>query len=120
MVKKCDYVEYGSVREEDISMEYAGDGEFIGEELDGFTLDAIEGWALARDLEEEDPKSYVAGIVADKLVRIHNRRQTQEPCKDLRRNGCCIPGNRRVYVKTDGKFLLCAKNRRCTGYRKCV
>ena len=85
MVKKCDYVEYGSVREEDISMEHAGDGEFIGEELDGFTLDAIEGWALARDLEEEDPKSYVAGIVADKLVRIHNRRQTQEPCKDLRR-----------------------------------
>ena len=109
MVKKCDYVEYGSVREEDISMEYAGDGEFIGEELDGFTLDAIEGWALTRDLEEQDPKSYVAGIVTDKLVRIHNRRQTQEPCKDLRRNGCCIPGNRRVYVKTDGKFLLCEK-----------
>lgn len=109
MVKKCDYVEYGSVREEDISMEYAGDGEFIGEELDGFTLDAIEGWALTRDLEEQDPKSYVAGIVTDKLVRIHNRRQTQEPCKDLRRNGCCIPGNRRVYVKADGKFLLCEK-----------
>lgn len=109
MVKKCDYVEYGSVREEDISMEYAGDGEFVGEELDGFTLDAIEGWALTRDLEEQDPKSYVAGIVTDKLVRIHNRRQTQEPCKDLRRNGCCIPGNRRVYVKTDGKFLLCEK-----------
>ena len=38
----------------------------VGEELDGFTLDAIEGWALTRDLEEQDPKSYVAGIVTDK------------------------------------------------------
>ena len=62
MVKKCDYVEYGSVREEDISMEYAGDGEFVGEELDGFTLDAIEGWALTRDLEEQDPKVMWQGL----------------------------------------------------------
>lgn len=42
MVKKCDYVEYEAAREEDISMEYAGDGEFIGENW-MVSLDAIEG-----------------------------------------------------------------------------
>ena len=109
IVKKCDYVEYGSVREEDLSMKYAGDGDFTGESLDGFTLDSIEGWALERDLADQDPIGYVSGMIMDKLVRIHNRRQTQKPCENLRRNGCCIPGNRRVYVKTDGNLLLCEK-----------
>lgn len=109
MVKKCDYVEYGSVQKEDLSMKYAGEGDFTGESLDGFTLDSIEGWALTRDLENQDPEGYVAGMISDKLVRIHNRRQSQEPSENMRRNGCCIPGNRRVYVKTDGSFLLCEK-----------
>ncbi len=109
LVKKCDYVEYGSVSKDDLSMKYAGDGDFTGEALDGFTLDSIEGWALERDLNDQDSKGYVSGMISDKLVRIHNRRQTQEPCENLRRNGCCIPGNRKVYVKTDGNFLLCEK-----------
>ncbi|EOS67757.1 hypothetical protein C817_05920, partial [Dorea sp. 5-2] len=60
IVKKCDYVEYGSVSKEDLSTKYEGDGDFTGESFDGFTLDSIEGWALERDLKNQDPKGYVA------------------------------------------------------------
>lgn len=109
LIKKCDYVEYGSMREEDLSMKHAGDGNFVGENFDGFTLDSIEGWALTRELEDQDPDDYAAKLVADKLVHVHNRRMSNTPFTTLRRNGCCIPGNRRIYVKADGNFYLCEK-----------
>lgn len=109
LIKKCDYVEYGSMREEDLSMKHAGDGNFVGENFDGFTLDSIEGWALTRELEDQDPDDYAAKLVVDKLVHVHNRRMSNTPFTTLRRNGCCIPGNRRIYVKADGNFYLCEK-----------
>ena len=109
VIKKCDYVEYGTVRPEDISLKYAGEGDYIGEKWDDFSLDAIEGWALERELEDGDSKGYAGGLLESKLARIHNRRQFQNPRKEIRRNACCIPGNRRIYVKTDGSFLLCEK-----------
>ena len=56
VIKKCDYVEYGTVRPEDISLKYAGEGDYIGEKWDDFSLDAIEGWALERELEDGDSK----------------------------------------------------------------
>lgn len=109
VIKKCDYVEYGTVRTEDISMKYAGEGDYVGENLDGFSLDAIEGWALDQELKDGDLKGYAGGLLESKLARIHNRRQSQEPSREIRRNACCIPGNRRIYVKTNGNFLLCEK-----------
>lgn len=108
MVKKCDYVESGSLREEDISHKYDGSGDYL-ENYDGFNMDPIEGWALNRNITNNDPDGYAAGVGIDHLVRIHNRRKGDKPFEFIRRNGCCTPGNRRVYVKTDGAFSLCEK-----------
>lgn len=108
VVKKCDYVESGSLREEDISHKYDGTGDYL-ENYDGFNMDPIAGWALNRNVTNNDPDGYAAGIGIDHLVRIHNRRRSDKPFQFIRRNGCCTPGNRRVYVRTNGTFSLCEK-----------
>lgn len=43
------------------------------------------------------------------LGDIHNRRILTEPITQYCRNACCIPGNRRLYVCTDGHYKLCEK-----------
>lgn len=113
VVKKCSYVEDGSLREEDICMTYAGDGQYSGSLYDDFRFDPISGWALDEVLDENDKIGYAEGLGRDQLIRVHNRRQNDKPAAYIRRNGCCTPGNRRVYIKTDGTFSLCEKIGNC-------
>lgn len=43
------------------------------------------------------------------LGDIHNRRLLDESMGQCCRNACCIPGNRRLYVCTNGFYKLCEK-----------
>lgn len=106
--KKCDYVEGGTIREEDIAVDFLN-GKDITEKYQKNELDSIRSWALDNVLNNEDKKGYASGIHKDNLVKIHNRILTDTPNIRLRRNGCCVPGNRRIYVQVDGNFLACEK-----------
>lgn len=106
--KKCDYVEGGSLRDEDISVDFL-QGKNINENYQKNELDSIRSWALDNVVNDNDQKNYAAGIHTGNLVKIHNRELTDIPNSRLWRNGCCIPGNRRIYVQVDGNFLPCEK-----------
>lgn len=49
------------------------------------------------------------GIMNKDLITIHNRLLLDNPVIAYGMNGCCVPGQRRVYVTVDGNFLLCEK-----------
>lgn len=48
-------------------------------------------------------------IMRRTLGDIHNRRLLEKPSEKFCLNACCIPGNRRLYVCTDGYYKLCEK-----------
>lgn len=106
--KKCDYVEGGTIREEDIAVDFLN-GKNIAEKYQKNELDSIRSWALDNVLNNDDKKGYASGINKNNLIKIHNRILTDIPNIRFRRNGCCIPGNRRIYVQVDGDFLVCEK-----------
>lgn len=106
--KKCDYVEGGTLREEDIAVDFLN-GKDKYERYQKNELDSIRSWALDNMLEGTDEQGYSAGVNKDNLVKIHNRVLRDKPNGRIGRNGCCIPGNRRIYVQVDGTFLACEK-----------
>lgn len=106
--KKCDYVEGGTIRDEDIAVDFLKNKD-INEKYQKGELDSIRSWALDNILNNEDTKGYALGINKNNLVKIHNRMLTNMPDLRLGRNGCCVPGNRRIYVQVDGNFLACEK-----------
>lgn len=106
--KKCDYVEGGTLRDEDIAVDFL-DKKDITDRYQTRELDSIKSWALDNVLSGSDQKGYAEGLHTSNLVKIHNRTLTDIPQTRLWRNGCCIPGNRRIYVQVDGNFLVCEK-----------
>lgn len=52
---------------------------------------------------------FVDASIDQGLHRIHDRFITEIPTKYYGMNGCCIPGERKFYVNTEGTFLLCEK-----------
>ena len=49
------------------------------------------------------------GAMDKGMLIIHKRLLTDKPIKEYGMNGCCVPGQRRIYVTVDGKFLHCEK-----------
>lgn len=43
------------------------------------------------------------------LLRIHKRRLSELPMDNIPFNACCVPGSRRLYVTSLGRFKLCEK-----------
>lgn len=43
------------------------------------------------------------------MMIIHKRLLTETPIQQYGMNGCCVPGQRRIYVTTKGEFLHCEK-----------
>lgn len=106
--KKCDYVEGGTLRDEDIAVDFLQEKNKY-EKYQNNELDSIRSWALDNMLNDSDKKNYAAGINKDNLVKVHNRFLMDKPISRLGRNGCCVPGNRRIYVQVNGEFLACEK-----------
>lgn len=54
--------------------------------------------------------NYFAQNISEKpMIKIHKRSIFTKPNGKYPLNGCCIPGARKIYICTDGKFLLCEK-----------
>jgi len=43
------------------------------------------------------------------MMIIHKRLLSEKPVKKYGMNGCCVPGERRIYVTVDGNFKICEK-----------
>lgn len=48
-------------------------------------------------------------VLEASLTKIHNRPVFNEPINISYCNGCCIPGQRRLYVCTDGTYKVCER-----------
>lgn len=49
------------------------------------------------------------GAMDKGMLIIHKRLFTDKPVKEYGMNGCCVPGQRRIYVAVDGTFRHCEK-----------
>lgn len=49
------------------------------------------------------------GLLETALTRIHNRALYDKPMNFYYYNGCCLPGQRRLYVCTDGSYKVCER-----------
>lgn len=52
---------------------------------------------------------FVDGAIDKGMLAIHKRLLLDKPAEKYGMNGCCVPGQRRIYVTADGRFLLCEK-----------
>lgn len=52
---------------------------------------------------------FVDGSIDKGMLAIHKRLLLDTPTEKYGMNGCCVPGQRRIYVTVDGRFLLCEK-----------
>src|SRR5699024_9835315 len=56
-----------------------------------------------------EKRNLFATVMQSGLVKIHNRVLHENPMGYIHRNGCCIPGKRRLYVCTDGTYKVCER-----------
>lgn len=78
--------------------------------------DVIGDWTFDKVLHSEQ-KIFSDNYILDRLEKIHNRRIEDSPFIHKGLNGCCIPGERRIYVDATGKYMVCEKigNAPCIG-----
>lgn len=69
----------------------------------------IKDFFLRKSLETTDPFDYAVQDIRRLIIKINNRRISQEPDCIIPMNGCCIPGQKRIYITTDGEFKVCEK-----------
>lgn len=75
------------------------------------SYDVIGDWTFQQMAEGMDgnPTVFSSSFVDDNLRKLHNRRITRQPMRTLGLNGCCIPGEKRLYVTVNGDFKTCEK-----------
>lgn len=65
-------------------------------------------WEKQRKVEEKET-SFTRSQQNSMLLRIHKRPIVNTPIPWHKFNACCLPGTRRLYVTTEGKFLPCER-----------
>ncbi|EPN9336293.1 radical SAM protein [Enterococcus faecalis] len=59
--------------------------------------------------KDDNINNFTQGTINRGLLNIHYRQISDQPLNNFGINACCVPGQRRLYVKTDGQFLPCEK-----------
>lgn len=62
-----------------------------------------------RNKSKINHRLFVDGPIDKGMLAIHKRLLLDKPSEKYGMNGCCVPGQRRIYVTVDGRFLLCEK-----------
>jgi uncharacterized protein len=55
------------------------------------------------------PHPIAVSIIEKELARLVKRNTYAVPCNILALNGCCVPGVRKQFVRTDGSIMLCER-----------
>lgn len=69
-------------------------------------------WAESRSKNKDfitNRMNLYTNVLEASLTKIHNRPVFNEPINISYCNGCCIPGQRRLYVCTDGTYKVCER-----------
>lgn len=101
--KNVSYVQYGKQSKDIVS-----DSERINEKY----IDPLSVWThkkLKKMPSLKNNKLFVYTDFEKKLLRIHNRRLCEKPMDTFVFNACCVPGSRRMYITSEGKFKLCER-----------
>lgn len=103
-----EYATNGSVDDEEYIDEIKADPNYQTNGLD--SIDPLIDWKREfikgkEKLEECTQINDINGV----LLKIHKRMIFNEPKKFYPFNACCIPGARRLYVDTKGKFYVCER-----------
>lgn len=70
--------------------------------------DLFGDWVFEK-MRKEQKEILLGSMVKDALLDIHKRVIRDMPVIDCALNGCCVPGNRRLYVTVDGEFSACER-----------
>lgn len=70
--------------------------------------DSLEYWRLDKICQQKDGEIKYNMNNAN-LSRVQCRIIADEPIRFMEQNGCCAPGERRLYVTTTGKFHVCER-----------
>lgn len=103
----------------DVEVEYEGvDGQrevrarerIIQEEMN---YNPLGTWGIKKYMEGKHDEEEIEGIAKDGLIKdllsVHLRFRVDEPGKIYGMNGCCVPGAKKIYVTTNGDYLVCEK-----------
>lgn len=70
-------------------------------------------WLVKQSDKQDDFSAEVKNLynasLQDVLSRIHNRILLDKPLDLFHLNGCCVPGQRRLYITTDGQYKVCER-----------
>jgi uncharacterized protein len=74
---------------------------------------SLQDWAFEKFLdwytEKGESLPMVKSIIEADLAKLMQRPVFKTPHNNYSLNGCCIPGVKRIYVATDGKFHACER-----------
>lgn len=90
---------------------YCRDLENIGINPYENSIDWIE-WAKEKSGSNpilENRRNLYSTVLESSLARIHNRTLYDKPMGIYFQNGCCMPGQRRLYLCTDGTYKICER-----------
>jgi len=106
--KSITYPQPGSVSDE--VLETGNIANLEVNEVSGSLLD----WTskkLVTDSKTDDV--FTGKYINDYLLRVHNRPISDKPFQPYGFNGCCVPGNRRLYICADGTIKPCERMGSC-------
>ena len=111
LTKRFSYVEGDSLREEDIDYSCFENEYYEGKDVDKklATIDPLTLWALENIIEDNDRDNISMDYDLDAFVRIQNRLILDKPYHLIKRNACCTPGGKRLFVRVDGSFHVCER-----------
>jgi uncharacterized protein len=79
----------------------------------GESTDYLRIWSeesyLHKLRQSEDKEFFSKTIIESPFIKIHKRPILVKYIKDNNLNGCCVPGGRKIYVTTNGDFLVCER-----------
>lgn len=71
------------------------------------SFDPLAAWE--HEQKKKDKVLFTDGVMDKGMLTIHKRLLSERPVVRYGMNGCCVPGERRVYVNVDGDFYHCEK-----------
>lgn len=69
-------------------------------------------WSMSKMIKSDFKKNRLniySDVLEASLTKIHNRTLREKPLDMYFYNGCCVPGQRRLYVCTDGSYKVCER-----------
>lgn len=91
------------------SIGYVESGTLPKELAEKFVIDPEEDTLMERARQKVGEMDVSKDAIDNGLYRIYNMPIVEEPSEIITMNGCCLPGNRRLYVTVDGNFKMCER-----------